>query len=109
VKFQQYYKEKYGVTLQDCAQPLVITKDRRTGKEIVLIPELCNMTGMTDEMRANFNLMKDLAQIQHKDANRRHQEVNTLLLEMKGMPKVKQIMDDWKIEIDPNPLKVKGQ
>lgn len=61
VTFQEYYKEKYGVTLKDCAQPLIITKDRRTGKEIVLIPELCNMTGMTDEMRANFNLMKDLA------------------------------------------------
>jgi aubergine-like protein len=58
-----YYKEKYGITVQDQNQPLIITKDRRTGKLIVLLPELCDMTGLTDEHRANFNLMRDLAQV----------------------------------------------
>ena len=58
-----YYKEKYGITIQDQNQPLIITKDRRTGKLIVLLPELCDMTGLTDEHRANFNLMRDLAQV----------------------------------------------
>jgi hypothetical protein len=32
----------------------------------------------------------------------------TLLNEMRSFPKVKKIMDEWKLEIDPNPLKVKG-
>ena len=40
-----------------------MTKDRKTGKEIVLLPELCDMTGLTDEHRANFNLMREMAQI----------------------------------------------
>ena len=28
---------------------------------ILLIPELCHMTGLTDEMRSDFRVMKDLA------------------------------------------------
>jgi aubergine len=88
---------------------VIISKDRKTGKKIVLIPELCNMTGLTDEMRANFNLMKELAQVQHKDANRRRQEVETLLQEMQQFPKVKEKMLAWKVDIDPKPLQCKGQ
>lgn len=42
-------------------QPLLINKDRRTGNEVALIPELCQLTGLTDAMRADFRLMKDLA------------------------------------------------
>ena len=28
---------------------------------VFLVPELCNMTGLSDAQRADFNLMKDLA------------------------------------------------
>lgn len=73
------------------------------------MPEFCEMTGLTDENRANFNLMKEMAQVLHKDGARRQAEVVTLLNEMRSFPKVKKIMDEWKLEIDPNPLKVKGQ
>jgi len=38
----------------------VVVKSLRSGQEICLIPELCYMTGLTDAMRANFNLMKDI-------------------------------------------------
>jgi len=31
-------------------------------EQVFLIPELCKMTGMTDEQRSNFSAMKDLSQ-----------------------------------------------
>lgn len=31
-------------------------------KLIMLIPELCYMTGLTDEMRSDFRVMKEIAQ-----------------------------------------------
>ena len=39
------------------------TQDQRRGMDgpILLIPELCHMTGLTDEMRSDFRVMKDLA------------------------------------------------
>ena len=48
VTFEEYYRSKYGVEIRDRNQPLVIIKSRRSGQEIVLLPELCFMTGLTD-------------------------------------------------------------
>ena len=41
----------------------ICTQDQRRGMDgpILLIPELCHMTGLTDEMRSDFRVMKDLA------------------------------------------------
>jgi aubergine-like protein len=52
-------------------QPLLIHKDRKTGNEVALIPELCQLTGLTDAMRADFRLMKDLAQFVHTNADKK--------------------------------------
>ena len=71
ISFKDYYKQTYGVNIGDDNQPLVISKNRKTGQEIALIPELCQMTGLTDQQRANFNLMRDLAGVLHKDGQKR--------------------------------------
>ena len=65
-RYDEYYSKKYGIDIREKNQPLVITKDKKTNREIALIPELCNLTGLTDGMRANFNLMKSLASELHK-------------------------------------------
>jgi aubergine-like protein len=61
VSYAEYYKTRYNENIKDPNQPLLINKDRKTGNEIALIPELCQLTGLTDAMRADFRLMKDLA------------------------------------------------
>lgn len=72
----EYYKERYGLTIKNKTQPLLvhnknqyenyevdgIQKRRKVVQEICLIPELVNMTGIRDEEKANRNLMKDLAE-----------------------------------------------
>ena len=48
-------------------QPLLVSKpkkkDVRAGQEgnILLLPELCTLTGLSDEVRADFHVMKDIA------------------------------------------------
>ena len=70
----QYYKERYNTYIKEENQPVLISKSERTGIELVLIPELCEMTGLTENHRANFNLMKDLSTILHKSAQDRKNE-----------------------------------
>ena len=53
---------------------MLISKNERTNLEIALIPEICEMTGLTDSHRANFNLMKELSFILHKNATDRKNE-----------------------------------
>lgn len=66
VTYMDYYQKKYNIRIQDAGQPLLISRskprDIRAGMPelVYLIPELCRQTGLTDEMRANFKLMRAL-------------------------------------------------
>jgi aubergine-like protein len=64
VNFLDYYKNRYGITIRDESQPLLIVKasekSQRDGNDgpVILVPELCNMTGLADSQREDFKLMK---------------------------------------------------
>lgn len=58
--------QNYQVKIRDQKQPMLVSKPkkrdlRRGAGNIYLVPELCIMTGLTDDMRGDFNMMKDLA------------------------------------------------
>ena len=61
ISLAKYYSEKYGKDIRDPRQPLIISvpplKEQRekgnTGP-IYLVPELCNITGLSEEQRANW-------------------------------------------------------
>ena len=36
-------------------------EEAETGKFLALVPELCNMTGLTESMKSDFKVMKDVA------------------------------------------------
>ena len=56
----------------------------KTGREIHLIPELCKMTGLTDDHRKDFGLMRDLSKILHKSAEDRKREMEALMKEIQS-------------------------
>lgn len=68
VTFRRYFEERYHVKIARPDQPLLISRSKareiRAGMPelVVLVPELCIMTGLTDRQRENFQLMKALAQ-----------------------------------------------
>lgn len=66
IQYGKYFYDKYGVTIKQPAQPLLVSmprdrQRRRDGtfddKPVNLVPELCQMTGLSDDQRANFKLM----------------------------------------------------
>ena len=70
VSYIDYYRNQYNLTVQDTKQPLLISRSKKKGlsegevdRIICLIPEFCLMTGLTDAMRADFKIMKEVANI----------------------------------------------
>lgn len=61
----EYYNERYNLKIKDPKQPLLVSKpkakDVRGNKEqvLLLVPELCRATGLTDKQRANFTMMRE--------------------------------------------------
>ena len=73
----KYYTDKYNKSIRDPKQPLIVSmpkvRDQRGGVTgpIYLIPELCNMTGLSDEQRANFQLMKTMGEYTRQGPDKR--------------------------------------
>lgn len=64
ISYIDYYKKQYDIDIQDLNQPLLLNKQtvRQVGtlekvdRFVCLVPELCYMTGLTEEMRSDFKV-----------------------------------------------------
>lgn len=84
MNFIQYYKEKYNITIKAENQPLLIHIDKKAknikNQEISLIPELCRMTGITDQMKSDFRCMKAVSEKTKLHPNDRMKEIYEVFL-----------------------------
>lgn len=110
----EYYKRQYNIEIRDLKQPLLISRKevRMSGeaekREYVfcLIPELCYLTGLTDEMRSNFTVMKDLATYTKLTPHARVGSYKKFLENVNNNEVSKGILADWGLALDSDPSKV---
>ena len=91
ITYLDYYKKNYGVNIKNPNQPLIkVLADKKFNKKneekkyIFLIPEMVALTGLTDEQRSNFKIMKSLGEYTKLTANKRMSETRALLNSIKG-------------------------
>ncbi len=108
ISFEEYYSKKYGKRIVQKDQPLLIHKDKKTENVIYLVPEFCMMTGITDEMRNNFNLMKEIGNMSRGNARKKIEECKNLITNFSQNEKCKAEMNNWGISISNEPLIIKG-
>lgn len=67
ISFIQYYNQKHNINILVREQPMLVSRSKpreiRAGmpETVLLVPELCQLTGLTDRQRENFHLMRALA------------------------------------------------
>ncbi|XP_022105120.1 piwi-like protein 1 [Acanthaster planci] len=115
ISYAQYYKDAYGREIADKEQPLLVSipkkKDQRRGMTgpIHLIPELCMLTGLSDDVRSDFHVMKDLAQHTRISPDDR---VNSLSAFIRSFPKNQEAQDylnKWRVSFPSKPVKLEGR
>jgi aubergine-like protein len=106
ISYAEYYEKKYNKKLNYPKQPLLIHKKKKDGTTIHLVPELCVLTGQSDEMRANFQLQKDLNRIIKPNPQKRLEESQKLIELIKNNPKTSELLKKWSISIAMDPLSV---
>jgi len=104
--YAEYYAKKYNRSLNEPRQPLLIHRKKKDGVPIHLMPELCVLTGQSNEMRQNFQLQKDLNRIIKPNPQKRLEESRNLLELLCKNPTTSEIMKKWAINIDLNPVKM---
>ncbi|CAL8078455.1 unnamed protein product [Orchesella dallaii] len=75
-----------------------------TPRMAVLVPELCYLTGLTEDQRGNFKVMTDLAESEQKVTG-----VNPFMERSYGSERVKEILADWNLEVSPKTVSVEGR
>ncbi|OMJ88066.1 hypothetical protein SteCoe_10049 [Stentor coeruleus] len=105
--FKAYYGSKWGKNIIHDDQPLLRCKTKQI--EALLVPEFCVMTGLTDEIRADFNIMKDMAQATKKEPQMRLEESAGLIKAIKSNEKANAEVINWKADISIQPVTLTGR
>jgi aubergine-like protein len=111
--FVEYYKSKYSKDIQDLKQPLLIAetrqKDPKTGirETVRLVPELCQLTGLTDAMRENFTLMRELAKYLHVAPQARSKELTMFMTKLNH--KMSNTLNLWGLGFDKKMVGIQGR
>ncbi|KXJ16819.1 Piwi-like protein 1 [Exaiptasia diaphana] len=114
ISYVDYYAKHYEKQITDMEQPLLIHRPKKIpGKkyieQIKLLPELCFITGLSDDMRNDFNLMKDLAKHTRIAPKERCEQLMKFIGEINGHAEASSEMTGWGLQFARNLLSFKGR
>lgn len=113
--FIEYYKTRYNITIRDHNQPMLVVNpkasDIRAGRTdpILLIPEICCATGLTDKMRSNFPMMKAMAEHTQMDPERRTSRLLALQRTLKECQASCEQMEKFNMRLDSQLVTFQGR
>jgi len=108
--FIEYYRNNYPkFPIKDMKQPLLETQIKFQGKpkKAYLVPELCHITGLGEEISSNFHVMAEVAKFSNVDPPIRLKELNEFIGRLPSHEKVAKELNDWNVCYNPS-LKVEG-
>ncbi|KAL7044980.1 hypothetical protein ACKWTF_002125 [Chironomus riparius] len=115
ISFIEYYKTRYNLIINDPKQPLLVSnpkaRDIRDGRNepVLLIPELCFTTGLTDSMRSDFNVMKRLGEYTRMDPTKRVERLEEFSRRMNQTEGCFQKLESFGVNLDRQLLRVSGR
>ncbi|GLV39996.1 Argonaute 3 [Carabus blaptoides fortunei] len=107
ISFLEYYKKQYNLVIREREQPMLVNRQSivsgeaqtRQDRIILLVPELCYMTGLTDEMRADFRIMKDIAQFTRVTPNQRMNGLRKFVNSVNTNSQASEILSAWGLSL----------
>ncbi|CAH1725632.1 unnamed protein product [Aphis gossypii] len=114
ISFIDYYKERYRITISNQKQPMLISKKKKSigsveTELVYLVPELCTMTGLTNTMRQNRDLMQDIAQHTRVDPNGRIVKYNNFIKRVLTTPKSSDSLKEWNLTLSNALITINGR
>ena len=134
--YVDYYKNQYGIQINDMKQPLLLSTPEKTSKSeenvlktLALIPELCMLTGMSEAMRADFRvgpqeletetfihsllflfqIMKEVGNFTRSTPQARVDGMRSFMKRIEENAEAKKILSDWGLSLAPGAIALKGR
>ncbi|XP_055911029.1 protein argonaute-3 [Eupeodes corollae] len=114
ITYCEYYRVHHNIDIRDRAQPMLISiKKQRVVNQaqpeelmFCLVPELCYMTGLRDDMRSDFKIMRDIATITRVTPNQRSLALEKFCRNVNETPAARQILENWGLQLANAPQEV---
>ncbi|OQV19385.1 Protein argonaute-3 [Hypsibius exemplaris] len=115
ISYVDYYRKHHNIEIKDMTQPLMFSRPaptgvrRRDNRIIALIPELCQLTGIQDDLRANFNAMKAITTTTKLSPMQRFDFVMDYLRQFVETDIAKAVMKNWGIKVGTRLIELPGR
>ncbi|KAM4577685.1 piwi-like protein 1 [Odontesthes bonariensis] len=116
ISFKNYYKTQYGLDINDGNQALLISHVKKMGPAAgpppgpaMLVPELCYLTGLTDKMRSDFTIMKDLSLHTRLSPEQREKRLERFISNIQQNAEAQAELDKWGLCFDKQLLNLTGR
>ncbi|XP_021919553.1 piwi-like protein Siwi isoform X2 [Zootermopsis nevadensis] len=113
--YAEYFFKKYDLKISDGSQPMLVSMpkqhERQRGRDtpIYLVPELCRMTGLSEQMRTNFPLMRDLADCTRLVPSQRMERLQHFNRRLKTNNVISEELKSWNMEMSDRLMTLSGR
>ncbi|XP_074061368.1 piwi-like protein 1 isoform X2 [Macrotis lagotis] len=115
ISFLDYYRQQYRAKITDLEQPVLVSQpkrkkgpDGRLANPALLIPELCNLTGLTRSMQMN-RIFSNLANRTRLSPERRYNELRKLIDSIHRNADVQRELQEWGLDFEKQSLSLTGR
>uniref|UniRef100_A0A224X701 Putative translation initiation factor 2c eif-2c n=1 Tax=Panstrongylus lignarius TaxID=156445 RepID=A0A224X701_9HEMI len=115
VTYMDYYRNRYSIKITNKAQPLLISRPKKRDihagrtNNVVLIPELCCLTGLSEDMRNNFHLMRDLEEHTRLHPSARMDKIVHFMRRLTTNEQAKGELSLWNLKFAPDLVEFTGR
>ncbi|XP_037958160.1 protein argonaute-3 [Teleopsis dalmanni] len=116
ISYVDYYFKTYRIDIKDKKQPLLVTiktvtRPDNTVEECVfsLVPELCHLTGLQDNLRSDFKLMREIATFTKASPNQRLLSLEKFVDNVNNTSEAKLILSSWGLSLAEKPQPLMGR
>ena len=108
VSFYDYFTKRYREEITQKKQPMILAKTDHGSDNVHLVPELCYLVGMTDQMRNRRFVWREIKQILKVDGPIKIQAMENLLHKVVKNAKNIALMTNWQVSLSMKPKKHRG-
>ncbi|GAA6087858.1 piwi-like protein 1 isoform X1 [Tachysurus ichikawai] len=116
ISFKDYYMKQYNLQITDENQVLLVSHVKRMGPSgapppgpALLVPEFCYLTGLTDNMRNDFTIMRDLATHTRLSPEQRENRLNRFVSKINKNASAQDALGIWGLNFENKMLNLTGR
>ena len=103
ITYMEYYSKRYQQRIEREGQPLILARKNYKSDTVRLIPELCKMTGLNEQLLTDRRVRESFSTHTKLNPDKKRKLIQSLADKLS-----KTQFDEWNVDIDKVPISVSG-